>query len=406
MESKNDILANLYTLRAGLSVIATEKQKTEDIEIDTNLKILDLESKTKALQDKEKLLQDRQNESYKKIRDKYDEISLNKALVDKGNPKKLGTILLRVLICIAALAVISGVIIGDFFLIRAIIDYNIRESNPERWTHIGDWILTGLFVLVCGGVGLAAIGAIIHFFIISGIKQDISNYSLKERNYRKAVKFLDKSPESEIALLQHDIETYKNEIALIPQEIALIPNKINEIKIDKNKSLVACYDTGSKIYKALQAQYTSMIDERDWGDLDLVIYAFETGRADSMKEALQFVDGERRANRILNAVEISGKQVCSTIQNGLRSLASGMVKCFQVLSEQIAENAAKQEAYISSIESRINLLTDKIDYENALLKQRNVSSQKLIEENKIFLSQAKAMMDAQTVKLRNNGGML
>ena len=52
-------------------------------------------------------------------------------------------------------------------------------------------------------------------------------------------------------------------------------------------SLKAVKSTYEKLYSALEKEFSALLDPRDWKYVDLVIFYFETGRAESMKEALQ-----------------------------------------------------------------------------------------------------------------------
>lgn len=84
-----------------------------------------------------------------------------------------------------------------------------------------------------------------------------------------------------------------------------------------------------------------LIDFRDWENVDLLIYYFETGRADDMKEALQLVDRQRQTDQITRALSIASASICKTFDNTMRQLGSSLAQSFTVLSRQMARQHAE-----------------------------------------------------------------
>ncbi len=70
----------------------------------------------------------------------------------------------------------------------------------------------------------------------------------------------------------------------------------------RNQAIGAIVGNCNQFYRELLAQFSPLLDERDWPHLDLVIYQLETGRADSIKEALHQVDRELQTERIEKSV--------------------------------------------------------------------------------------------------------
>ncbi len=84
-----------------------------------------------------------------------------------------------------------------------------------------------------------------------------------------------------------------------------------------------------------------LIDFRDWENVDLIIYYFETGRADDMKEALQLVDRQRQTDQITRAIAMASAAICSTINSSIARLGSALAESFSVLSRQMAQQHAE-----------------------------------------------------------------
>ena len=86
------------------------------------------------------------------------------------------------------------------------------------------------------------------------------------------------------------------------------------------------------IYASLQKSFNKMLDERDWQYLDFIIYYLETGRAESIKEALQLLDAEKRTDRIVGAIKEAAESICSTIER----VASRISVQLGVISNQLS----------------------------------------------------------------------
>ena len=54
---------------------------------------------------------------------------------------------------------------------------------------------------------------------------------------------------------------------------------------------------------ALITEFSSVLDPRDWANIDLIIFYYETGRADTLKEALQQVDRQRQNEALIKAIK-------------------------------------------------------------------------------------------------------
>ncbi|MDE6474579.1 MAG: hypothetical protein K2L70_05720 [Clostridia bacterium] len=178
-----------------------------------------------------------------------------------------------------------------------------------------------------------------------------------------------------------------------------------ERKIDSNNQLTLLVSTESQtISNALKTTYSSILDIRDWENLDLVIYYYETGRADSIKEALQLVDLERRNNNLMNCIQQASNEISSSIKTGISELGSAMIQGFESLSAQInAQRIQTIDALngLKSLNSKVNKNLVEISKElntsisqqqlsNALLAKANVSSKQMVEQMKTLNSKIKS----------------
>ena len=81
-----------------------------------------------------------------------------------------------------------------------------------------------------------------------------------------------------------------------------------------------------------------IITEADWVNVDLLIFYLETGRADSLKEALLLVDKQRQTNQISHAIHEASVHVSTSIESGLNRLGGIIQTGFDKLERQIQFN--------------------------------------------------------------------
>lgn len=382
-ENKTETLSQLYALRAGLSVIAQEKDASDVIGSKTQNEINNYKKEASELKKKKHSLKE-EIENNQKL------VELSQKNVDEQTGSKGKTTwdyVKKIIMAVVGLIAIAGVAFGiTRFLIN---DYN--NSSKGFSTKIVFYLFIGVTILaaIAGGIAIIVFTAKACISKFSSSKDQKKDYEQSVENVTNLSKRILES--------QEELEKCENRAMEIPSTISSLENK-------RNNDLLPYYIRGNAIYSALQEEYAPLLDERDWKDLDLIIYAYETKRADCLKDALRYVDEERRTDRIVGAIERSTNQICQTIQTGMQKMATCMVKCFEVLSDQIEENARRQRALIKDMSSKIEGLAGSIDYMNALRNYRHVSSNTLYANNEVFISQAKALIDNQAVRMRNNGG--
>lgn len=96
----------------------------------------------------------------------------------------------------------------------------------------------------------------------------------------------------------------------------------------------------NSLLSELANTFAQTLDLRDWENLDLVIFYMETGRAETIKEALQQVDRQRQNNALVDAIGLATKQINATISNGMLALGMTVVGCSMLLTGMV--KGAKQ----------------------------------------------------------------
>ena len=171
-------------------------------------------------------------------------------------------------------------------------------------------------------------------------KKQIQNFDLQIQNLSKFI--------SSIEPLRQKYKTFKENSALSKQ---------------------SC----STLYEFLQRRYATILDVRDWKHLDLVIYYIETRRAESIKEALLCVDREMQTQRIENAIQQATAQICNTLALGFTVLQQTIENGYRAISAQIANSTAVISSQLAGLTSAVNM-------NNALRAKANVSSEQLMKD--------------------------
>lgn len=126
------------------------------------------------------------------------------------------------------------------------------------------------------------------------------------------------------------------------------------------------FDKTNPVYISLVQTYADLLDERDWQYLDLIIYYYETRRADSLKEALQLVDREKQTEMIASAVKAASSEICSSIHNAAQIMSVTIAECCKLICDNMNANTAA--------------LLNASALQNSLLKEAARSSARLAED--------------------------
>ncbi len=146
----------------------------------------------------------------------------------------------------------------------------------------------------------------------------------------------------------------------------------------------------NQYYAALYGEYKNFLDERDWKNLDLVIYEIETRRADSIKEALQLTDRELQTDRIVKTLGEATKAICYTVSRGFFELQNTVKICCDKICdklddishylENISGQMSVQSMQLAGISGQLANLTDAVNVGNCLQAKTNVTSAQLCND--------------------------
>ena len=121
--------------------------------------------------------------------------------------------------------------------------------------------------------------------------------------------------------------------------------------------------------ESLKQQY-KLIDSRDWDNIDSVIYLLETGRADTIKEALNLADTKKYREDIISAVNTLNRTMARGFQTLLTNLDNYFGQMFEKLdlikeaiysvSDAIVGAAAEMQATSESIASSLRTIETRV----------------------------------------------
>lgn len=217
------------------------------------------------------------------------------------------------------------------------------------------------------------------------LKRDLESATWNAEDYQKKIS----ENETKLEKISWGISHASQYEAKFDAEIENTERKIYPIQV-----------TCNKIYEALQREYGSILDERDWQYLDLVIFYYETGRAFTKQEALQQVDREVQTERIIDSIDRAAVYIGNTIRMGTYIISSQIeglsrqlsnisldikelnvnVKSLNSSLEVAAGNQEKQIQALQQQNSELQSLVSAANLSNALQEKANTTSERLMTD--------------------------
>lgn len=400
-EEAQKTLGDLYAIRATMSLIAQNddaaspdrnaidgirgeidkcKKASQDKENEMRSNLNDYELSTRIWQlaeerkKAEKELNHQQEEA-----DKYTNKLKNKEYIDRG--EKIAFIVL------AAIGVILGAI-----ALAVQLPLEMEQPSP-----IDAGLICALFFPLT--FGLLFIGSCIMLPFSIGEYRDYKRWlkqsQVKVQKYQAELDEIDHNLGS-LRKRKEEGERYVEDAAVTDglQELqtALENNdreiaRLTETIVPHDEAIQAIAVQSQALIESAMKAYP-VIDFRDWGNVDLLIYYYETGRADDMKEALQLVDRQRQTDQITSALAMASAEISRSIHQSMTRLGSALAQSFSVLSSQLAaqhsemmqgmeEQAERQRAELGR---QTALQASAQEMNAALLNKISVSSGRLAEQ--------------------------
>ncbi len=393
MEKNNEgIVADLYAIRAGMSVISKEgdlfRETVKEIggkmqqEYDAHRAAKrDLAERRTRLQNMEKEIKDKESEA-QKIRLRYYRMDIVRCFL---------LFLLMFVLFLGAVALVAWLTIGGFGLFESPAQGGsaFEEKVFGMWTEKAahDYAIFVLLGLIVGG----ALGVVfLVFSVIFLMKFFKEKKALEEAKQRIAD--LRTGAEAGKAEWEREKRSVEAASAMLSAEVETPDYQM--IMQEEAKRSVHVF-AGNVLYSALEQQFARVLDPRDWQNIDYIIYAMETGRARDLREALQLCDRELQVERLEEAIASAAEKISVTIRRGLGDLQAQMEHCFYNLSQQLESSTSRittalhetnariaeatqatweTNARIAGMNGYLSKMTATAEMNNALLEKANESS--------------------------------
>ena len=230
------------------------------------------------------------------------------------------------------------------------------------------------------------IWAIIFYIQATNKNSILSRYRVCEAEYHNAKRDYEKSVSNNDRINN----SYEKDIALAEQVRDNNFVKLAEYKEKEKETLQEISELESQlviirketriIEDTLLKEFKDMLDSRDWENLDLIIYYYETGRADSIKEALQLVDVERRNNELVYSIQRASEEMCSSIENNVKYLGKVLNIGFNSLSALLNKQRIQTVNELKKINKNVSEIWYGQMFSNALLEKATLSSRELVKQ--------------------------
>ncbi len=210
----------------------------------------------------------------------------------------------------------------------------------------------------------------------------------------------------EVTAPKHNLAEINELIQAHEKEVAALEKKKETLEQQKNPHLERLKANGEKVSAFVESatQAYPLIDLRDWENVDLLIYYFETGRADDMKEALQLVDRQRQTDQITDALEMASAEICKTIHHSMNQLGNALSQSFSLLSSQLSQSFNMVSSQMSQLSSQLS--RQHVEMLNAMEEQTAAQQAASEAQLKEIRAQAAAQTTSQVTSQEMNRALL
>ena len=410
-QTVEDTVGQLYALRAGISLVSvqidTTKSKKEQGERQINNQQYKIDKNQKTIIENEGKIKDykfsiarsereKQSNKLEELNTKKDQ--LNEAIQKEKNTVKTKNIMGLVFIFLGVVIVIPGIIAAVAFIGTLLLTFVAEIIKLFSFTAPEDpwgYIMIAVAVLCGGGgVGLIMSGNSMRKAVPSqNFDKDYQN-CLRDINNTKSFYSACDSYRQKIPTLTEKIE----EMTIVNEELI---KELSEKKDNHRKEINYYNKCANETYNALVKEYSSILDTRDWENLDLVIYYLETGRAISVREALQLVDRQHQTDAIVESLRRATEQISETIMLSTQRIQQTIIGCTEIVSKQLIEVCGRMNAIEVNQEIANNYLrniSSEVAMNNAMLKKAKTSSEEMMRD----IKQMRIYADNREIKLRNS----
>ncbi len=370
-DGKDGNVAELYALRAGLSVISQkvdEVRNYEDEIDEENERVDDIQSYMDAKSREISNLRTKISNIKENINASHSNYSQNVGkLAEKKHYKNVEN---KYSISHGALWTF---IIGVVVLLISIWLNSMVDGDGMFIFYIISGLLMVIPIIIC------IVRELRHKRFVKSAKLEVDNNIVVEERQIKEL-------EAQLSVLSKEKSSIMEQKQEVQEEV---DNKIKEL----NEKISDLANETSVYNSILEKTYSKLLNPADWKNVDLCIFYLQTGRADTIKECLQLVDRQRQNDEIVHAINAASNSICTEIRGGFAALGSTMVTCLNALSNQmevmsntLSSQHAETVRALGAIENNSVEVLSAIQLNNALQEKANTSSEGLLKDYKYVQS--------------------
>lgn len=388
-KSETDVVSRLYALRGGLSALSVKYDQTRQIDGDFYEKLHTVAdtaggARYEAPQGTVEYanwlkgygLENELNRRRNIAASRYvDDKKSNKVYKPPRDYRKT-----LIMMCV-------GLAFTVVFAVLAVIEITNFSALQERLYQIVGMfcaLVAGILVVITVGVDLFAFAFFIYSLVCVVKDKKRFNKDKKDSLNRHAKISRENAKNNE--QVANELKSIDSNTAKLPQ----VRKEAQKVLDERNAIVNSLVKYCNEYYKALLQEFNPLLDERDWKNLDLVIYELETRRADSVKEALQLVDRELQTERIERTIGEATKAICYTVARGFNELQSTVKICCDRICDRLDDISSQldnvmalqaiQSIQLAGISGRLADLTDSVNVGNALQAKANETSAQLCSD--------------------------
>ena len=169
--------------------------------------------------------------------------------------------------------------------------------------------------------------------------------------------------------------------------LAIEKRNLEKVSQDVDKSIKLIAERSNSFVHAMRTTYVDVITESDWDNVDLIIHYFETGRADTLKEALQQVDRQKQTDQIVRAIKEASSSISRHIESAFSRMGQALALSFnrldsslKTISSQLEKNQRSSidlnDRLLAKIDEHINIT----EMNAVLLEKANKTSSELLDD--------------------------
>ncbi|MDY4849378.1 MAG: hypothetical protein SO176_03920 [Bacilli bacterium] len=376
-KSKKQILSELYCIKAGLSAISMEKDKVT-------------EEENKLIKLSKEITQ--KNNNISKLKTSIANEEWEVTFYQNNSYESIKKPKIYHQIKSAFLGAFGGALISPIAVIVVSFLIGLVAAALDKDTSASFAFMHHPIIFLYALIGCATVGLFIG--IGGSYFKELKSYKADEERRQKAIS----ANNQKISEHKTILKGYENELTSCNYALEKNANsyKDNYAVYENVKKLTI--PTSEQLYSALVNQFNSTLDCRDWKHIDLIIFYYETGRADTLKECLQQVDRQVQTDAIIKEIRSASKNISNTIKTSIMGLQQEMVVCFDKLSVQLDRQHKETMSKLTSIDKSIAKLNDGVETLNNSIKDGNAIMSEL-SDNMNKISEATYLQNALLEKI-------